>query len=414
MGDIYVNANPLPVDPNALSTTIPPGGSLTSDFIGQVLDAANAGNRTKSGNAPPKPTSGFIQDAIDAANARAAAKSTGSSTGTDPFANGANPFQGPAGGMSDPFANGRNPFVGPTQAPPERPLATPSSIFANLAAGANEGVADVVGAPIDLVAGAINLGIRGINAATGANIPQATAPVGGSQSIKNTFGLIGANPDAIMANQPIERIMRGVGGGAAAAVAPEAMLGGLGAAGLATLYPRTARFFGSMFGAGGGASQAAGQAAIGAAAGGTGEGAAEVVPEPLKPIARTVGNLAGGVGGAVTGEAGQALPAALRAARDYVAPMTTDAAKQALAQRMFAGGVTDRGAALDALKNEPTVGVGNVPRTAYQATGDAGVGAMERESETAEGGVGAFNARRAAQNEARVSTIRALQPEGCQ
>jgi hypothetical protein len=45
-------------------------------------------------------------------------------------------------------------------------------------AGANDFIADAAGAPVDLVAGAINLGIRGINAATGANIPQAIAPIG--------------------------------------------------------------------------------------------------------------------------------------------------------------------------------------------------------------------------------------------
>jgi hypothetical protein len=370
MGDVYVTARPTSVDPIALNTTIPQGSSLTSDFLQQAIDAQGAG----SGGASPAPaapataTSDLLQQAID----------------------------------------GKLKASEPAKA---KPLATPSSIVANTAAGANESIADVVGAPVDLIAGAINLGIRGLNAASGANIPQATAPVGGSQSIKNAFGVIGANPDAVAANQPIERIARGIGGGAAAAIAPEVMLSGLGAAGLASLYPKTAQFFSTMFGGGGGASQAAGQAAIGAAAGGTGEGAAEVAPEPLKPTARLVGNLVGGAGGAAATELPGVAAAGYRAAGDYIAPMTTDGQKLALAQRMFSAGVNDRSGALDQLRSGYQ-GVGGVSPTAYQATGDAGIGAMERESETAEGGVGPFNAQRAAQNEARVGLIRSLQPTG--
>jgi hypothetical protein len=367
-GDIYVNANPLPVDPNVLNTTIPQGSSLTSDAIQQAIDAQGNGPAVLA-PAAPVATSDLLQQAID----------------------------------------GRLKAAEPP--PKAKPLATPASIVANMAAGANEAVAFGAGASVDLIAGAINLGIRGINAASGANIPTITNPIGGSESIKSAMGLIGANPENIPANQPIEQIARGVGAGAAAAVAPEGMLAGLGEAGLASLYPRTAQFFSSMFGGGGGASQAAANAGVGALAGGTGEGAAAAVPEPLAPAARMVGALAGGGVGAVAAEAPTLARAGSAAARDYIAPMSGDAQKLALAQRMFSSGVTDRSGALDQLRSAYQ-GVGGASPTAYQATGDAGIGAMERQSETAEGGVGPFNARRAAQNEARVGAIRSLQPEG--
>jgi len=403
MGDIYVSARPTSVDPNALNTVIPQGTSLTSDFLQTAIDAASA-NGANSGNAQPKSTSSFLQDAIDSANATAAAKGTGSSAATDIFADGRNPFKGPSGGAApDIFASGANPFIGPQDTPRSaRPLATPKSIAANLAAGVNEGAIDMVGAPVDLVAVAINFGLKGLSAASGANIPPVTNPVGGSQWFKDALGRVGMSPDEIQANQPAERIARGVGAGAAGALMPEIYGPGLAAAGAT----KAARFFQDSFGGG---SRIA-NAAIGGVAGGAGEGAAELAPDALKPTARLVGNLVGGGIGAVAAEAPAAAGAAYRGARDYVAPMTTDAQKLGLAQRTFAGGVADRGAALDAFNNEPTVGVGDVPRTSYQVSGDSGVGAMERAAETAE--PGPFNARRAAQNDARVGAIRSLQPEG--
>jgi hypothetical protein len=408
-GDIYINAQPTPVDPNALNTTIPPGDNLSSiDVLQQALDAQAA-----KGNGGPR-TSDFLQQAIGAQ----VAKGGGSSPVAEPIS-ASDLLQQALDGKLKAYAT----------KPDSNSLATPSSIVANTAAGANAGIAEVAGAPVDLVAEAINLGLRGINAATGLFAkPQTLSglvtqqitgqapgpyqienPLGGSQSIKNAFGVIGANPDAVAANQPAERIARGIGGGAAAAVAPEAVLSGLGAAGLASLYPKTAQFFSTMFGGGGGASQAVTQAGIGAAAGGTGEGAAEVVPEPMKPTARLVGNLVGGAGGAVAAEAPGVVNAGVNAARDYVAPMGNDAAKLALAQRMFSAGVNDRSAALDQLRSGYQ-GVGGVSPTAYESTGDSGLAGMERAAETAE--PGPFNARRAQQNEARVAAIRSLQPEG--
>jgi hypothetical protein len=64
--------------------------------------------------------------------------------------------------------------------------------------GANEGVAATLGAPVDLMTSLLNLGSTGINAATGASIPQITDPVGGGgdmQSLMSPF--IGPKDDSL-------------------------------------------------------------------------------------------------------------------------------------------------------------------------------------------------------------------------
>lgn len=59
-----------------------------------------------------------------------------------------------------------------------------SGIARNITAGLNEGIYSVLGAPVDLARGAINLGVRGINYAAGTSIPTIPSDsFGGSQSI---------------------------------------------------------------------------------------------------------------------------------------------------------------------------------------------------------------------------------------
>ncbi|WP_298974355.1 hypothetical protein [uncultured Roseobacter sp.] len=51
--------------------------------------------------------------------------------------------------------------------------------------GVNEGIALTLGAPVDLMTCALNLGARGINAITGSEIPQIESPVGGSDTMRS-------------------------------------------------------------------------------------------------------------------------------------------------------------------------------------------------------------------------------------
>lgn len=314
---------------------------------------------------------------------------------------------------------------------PKRPYQTsPMSLATNAAAGFNEAVADTLGAPVDAASYALHHPLQVAQKLTPAGMAQPFLdliggpkivpdlpsipegrypPIGGSQSIKQAMGLIGANPDTLEPQNGAERIARGLGGGVASAMAPEAVVGAAGRAGAAV-----PKFLQAAFGNGASMAAVASNAAIGGTAGATGEAAAEAVPDDFaaaKPFVRAVGNLAGGAGAAAIRETPALVGAGVKAAQDFAAPMTSEG-QQRLAEEMLAKGATDRQAALTALQNGPTKGVGDVPLTTYQVTGDTGIGAMDRAAETGEGGVGPFNARRAAQNEARVGAVKALQPTG--
>lgn len=395
-GDIYVTKGVTPPAPS--DATGAPGPVSTGD---QVI-AGSPGQATldllQSALGSGTPSSAPAQNNIAPMGASAAAPAAVSV---------------PGDGTLDLLQAGLDGKLPP---PPKKSApATATSIGANLGAGLSEGAIDTLGAPVDAVAWAMNKGIQGINAATGTSIPAIDNPIGGSQSIKQVFGAVDPrlNPANLAPQNPAEAIARGIGSGVSSALVPEAGVTGLAQTGLAGAYPMATKALESAFGTGSSAAQTATNAAVGGLAGGTGEGAAEVVPEPLKPIARLAGNLVGGGAGAVAAEAPTLARAAAEGARDYVAPLQGDAnspQKLALAQRQFVKGVANPEEARQALQAGPGTGVGGVSQTTYQATGDPGIGAMEREAETAS--PIPFNARRAEQNEARVNTIKTLQPTG--
>lgn len=103
--------------------------------------------------------------------------------------------------------------------------------------GVNEGIADILGFPVDLMTGAMNLGSQGINAITNANIPAIEDPVLGSQWMRELMGdgLIYDQTDD-PTNQFARRVGQSVGAsavpvGAMANTARQAGAGMLAAAG---------------------------------------------------------------------------------------------------------------------------------------------------------------------------------------
>lgn len=58
---------------------------------------------------------------------------------------------------------------------------------AQFGSGLNEGIANFAGAPVDILTSALNLGISGVNGATGADIAPITDPVGGSGTFKRAL-----------------------------------------------------------------------------------------------------------------------------------------------------------------------------------------------------------------------------------
>ncbi len=178
-----------------------------------------------------------------------------------------------------------------------------SGLVANAAAGPNTALATMLGAPMDLSNGIRNIAVRGINYIAGTSIPQTDA-VGGSADVKRAFGIVGANPDNVVAATPTESLVRSATEGATMALAPElggAALVGTGLATAGKVAPVVEKLGGLT----------AGNVAAGAASGVGANAAAALAPDAWKPVAGVVGGLVGGgVGGltvAGTKSAGNAL-----------------------------------------------------------------------------------------------------------
>lgn len=134
--------------------------------------------------------------------------------------------------------------------------------------GLNEGIGNILGAPVDITNAALNLGARGINALTGSNIQMSDRPFLGSKMINEAMGRMGAiGPETVDAdNRFVRRTMQSVGSAmvpvAATASAPAqigkavlpALTGGMGAAGAQQMFPGDpfAEFAGEMLGSGAG------------------------------------------------------------------------------------------------------------------------------------------------------------------
>lgn len=93
--------------------------------------------------------------------------------------------------------------------------------FGSFASGANKGIAAGFGAPVDLMTGALNLVPRGINAATGSQIPLIEHPIGGSESISDLItSLVGDTKP----KRDIDKALYATGAGVGATAST--MLGG--------------------------------------------------------------------------------------------------------------------------------------------------------------------------------------------
>lgn len=312
--------------------------------------------------------------------------------------------------MSDPFAAYKpaspDPFAAYKIASPEDQKR--GGVVANTGAGANEVIADMAGAPVDATNWALNQGRKAINAVAGTDLKPEEHPFGGSETLKKVMGLIDANPDDVAAKTPGEKLARSIAAGATSMAVP-----GLGAeAALARTWTEgdsLGRAAMEMLRGTGPLSNAA----MGAASALSSELAAEAAPDDYKPIARLVGGTIGGVGAAGTMALGGAAtavgrrawqsvaePAEVRAARMILSKATDpDAFKQSLQEG--APGVANRGA-----EGESNL-AGSMPTT-FQATGDLGVGALERGVASSPQGLAAFAARREQQNSARLGALRDL------
>ncbi|MFG1341372.1 hypothetical protein [Xanthobacter autotrophicus] len=304
---------------------------------------------------------------------------------------------------------------------PQQPA--PSGLWNNATAGANDAIYSTLGAPVDAATWLTNKAVQGVNAMTGAELPQARTNLpGSSRWLAGTGEAAGVNdPAKVQAGTIPEKLARAAGTGAGGMIAPEAALGALNRAGV--VGEGAMNTLGSIFGRSASVGDVATNAAVGAAAGVGGQMAGQVVPEPWKPLAETAGNLVGGAAGAGAIAAGRGAAQLPQAWRDF--RLSDPATQEAAAGARLRQAATDPAAvrdALDAATASKAVGLpaepGAGPRnlvagsepTTFQLTGDMGLGGLERAS--ASQNPAEFMQRRADQNAARIGALEGIQPKG--
>ncbi|WP_152049001.1 hypothetical protein [Aureimonas psammosilenae] len=285
-----------------------------------------------------------------------------------------------------------------------------SGIALNATAGANSALYSTLGAPVDLARGALNLGVRGYNAATGSDvglIPENS--FGGSRYIAETLGGIDPvlDPRNTVAATTGERIARGAGEGAGYALAPEAAVAGLIKTGAAS--PRIAETAGRVFGRGESVGAVAGNAAVGAASGAGAQAAMEAAPDAYDPLAGMAGGLIGGGAATLAGAVPSLLRTGGRMVGDYLAPMS-EAGRERMASERLRSGTSDINAARESLDNPGAELVPGSQPTTGQLTGDLGLLGMERGAAVKR--PEPFAQRRADQNAARVGALEGVQTGG--
>lgn len=257
---------------------------------------------------------------------------------------------------------------------PDQPAALGgrTGAVSNFAAGANEFIADTLGAPVDLANWLLRGVDAGVNAVTGGEGRRVSSerPFGGSESIKALMGLGGFDPRDTTALTPTDRIARGSGAGVAGAALPWGAARGLLASGAAPAAGAGRAVVEGLAAGGMGAN-----AGIGGAAGAAGAATAERVDDPrFKPLADMGGQLAGGAGAAL---GGALLSSAARRVGSVFSPFTAGGRERVVADALR-GQASDAGSLPARIADtEPELVPGSMP-TLGQLTGDAGVLALER------------------------------------
>ncbi len=106
------------------------------------------------------------------------------------------------------------PEASPT--PPQGPTA--GSVASQGMSGVNEGIANTLGAPVDLANSLIGLGMAGVNKVAGTDFKPAEEPVAGSAQFKRMMGDVGGTGPR--SDIPIEQMARRTGQSVGAAVMP--------------------------------------------------------------------------------------------------------------------------------------------------------------------------------------------------
>jgi len=279
-----------------------------------------------------------------------------------------------------------------------KPEPTAISTMAAPLTGFNIGMADILGAPIDVTSWALKK----------AGVPTGPAPYGGSESIKQ-LGRKALEVSGLRSIEPRSRgeeLLQSFGKGVAGAVIPAV---GLEAA-APRIAPRVLPYLQDVFGARApGLKPLAELGTLGGAGGVGADIATEMAPERLKPTAGLVGGLVGGGLGAAGMGAASKVPYMARMTRDYLDPLSAAGIEREAARKM--GQIVARPEETIAQIEKPGAEIvkGSKP-TLFELTGDELTGQAQRQAETLS--PEKFIKRRQDQNAARINLLGKIAPEG--
>ena len=264
--------------------------------------------------------------------------------------------------------------------------------------GFNTALANAAGLPADVAAYAMRK----------AGIPVGEKPVMGSEWIKEKLGTEQFPP-----RSATERALRAGGEGVGYALVPQAALEATAARAAPTVARGVAE---TLFGATNPQASAlsrmattGGNVALNLGAGMGSELASEAVPDKWKTWAGVGGGLAGGLGAqGVTGLA-KTIVGLPKATYQYFRPIT-EAGQRAEAGRQLAAGAANPMTAAEALEGPQKFLPGSPKPTTFEATGDVGLGQMQRRAETK--APEAFLERRGEQAKARQEAFEGVAAEG--
>lgn len=262
--------------------------------------------------------------------------------------------------------------------------------------GANIGVAEALGMPVDVVQSALNVVLP--------ESLQIRQPLGGSESIMTGMGYLGADPRTVPPRSTLEHYLQSAGRGAGSAAA--LMMGPAGAAraGLEAALPRTVEIAKKVLGEYRSGAAPVANIAAGAGAETATEATRRIAPETSE-YAPIIPMLAGMAGGVATGAAGEAVRQAGRGLASYFEPMF-ERGRQALVARGLLGSSEKPEALLARLHGAETFVPGAPPTTGQI---DRGLAELER---VFAGRYPDFAQRYAQQNEVRAEALNNIQRSG--
>ena len=209
--------------------------------------------------------------------------------------------------------------------------------------------------------------------------PSSKLPVADQKFYNHLLGKIGMDPDSVEAHDLPERLARYAGQGSTAVLAPEA-----------------------------GIPAAAARLATGAVSGMAGGAASEHAPDWLKPVVGLFASLAAGVPFSMGLTAASKIPGQVKTATTLARAGSSNEVAEQTAGKVLAQNATDVKSVKDMLAaGAPQIVAGSEPTT-FQATGDMGLGALERS--TAVKNPELFRQREADQNAARITALNGVAP----